>query len=91
MTNIKKIISNILYFLLIAIVCFFGIQVVGTLIITPILSIYGAAYNFYSVTGNAEYFLLASKFTKLWIINLVILSLSILFLKLVKKKREENE
>jgi len=88
----KKIspkLSKFLYFILIAIICFFGIKVALVLISAPILAMYGAAYNFYSITGDASYFEHAAKMTQSWLINLVLLCSSILLYKIIKLKRDK--
>ena len=88
----KKILNKGLYFALIAIICFFGIKVALVLISAPILAMYGAAYNFYSVTGDAEYFNLAAKMTQSWLVSLVLLCASILMYKIIKiRKEKKNE
>lgn len=89
--KLKKSLSKPLYFLVIAIACFFGIQVASILIVTPILAFYGFASNSYILTGNTEYFVIAASATKVWLSSLVIFCLSALFVKLIKTRREKNE
>lgn len=90
--KIKKIISNVLYFCLIAIVAFTAIKVAVVLIMTPILMFYGTATDFYQLVGDASYFDLAAKATKMWLSSLLTLSLGALLIKIVRmKRREKNE
>jgi len=79
-----------MYSLLIVLICFFGFKVALVLITAPILASYGAAYNFYSITGDASYFVLAKDMTISWLTNIVLLCLSLATYKIIKYKKEKK-
>jgi hypothetical protein len=73
---------------------FFGIKLFLIFLTLPVLTIYGAAYNLYTETGNVELFKNAAIFAKNYLqswIFLILGALMIFFRKTIKNKMDENE
>ena len=96
--NIFRKITNILLWTIFIFGCllvgFFGIKLFLIFLTIPVLATYGAAYNLYTETGNAELFVTASTWTKNYFqswIFLILGCLMLFFRKVIKNKTNENE
>ena len=86
----KKLWIEALYFLSLFIMVLFGAKILLVLITTPILIQYAAAFDWYQITGNADYFKKASDFVNSWFITLISFTGGIVLYKLIKNKRDKE-
>ncbi len=89
-TKKKKLWVEVLYFLSLFLIALFGIKILLVLITTPILVQYAAAYDWYQITGNADYFKKAADFVNSWFITLVSFVAGIVLYILIKMKRDKE-
>ncbi len=87
--NKKKLWKELLYYFSIFLIVFFGFKVLTVLIITPILTQYAAAYDWYIITGSAEYFTKAADFVSQWFLSWLFFLLGVVLFMLMRKKKDE--
>jgi hypothetical protein len=85
----KEVLKKLIYFISLLIVLFFLVKILAIVITTTILVNYGAAYDWYQMTGNEDFFIKAKIFTQNWILDWIFLALSTTLFILVRRKKND--